>query len=394
MIRPILLFLATAGLLVNWRYDSPEWPAYQAMIAVLFAVAVTAWVLNRVELKWTWAFLPMIAITVWPALQLLLGTTVYRHATILDLLRWITYSMAFALAFWYFRSRSQTSLMLRVLIIYSLVLAAVSTMQHFAGNGKVFWLFAPPQTQTADMGPFLNRDHYASFMALIIPMALLRAFDEPKRRFTYLLAAAAMYSSVIASLSRAGSLLATAEVLLCLFLITIQSGDEESFWRRHRTSLASVFLLGALVAVVGWEALWGRFVDDKDPYRGRREVALSSIAMIRERPLTGFGTGTWTQVYPAYANFDPGVFVNAAHNEWLQWGADGGLLYGALFVVLFGTSLALCWRIPWAIGIPAVFLHSIVDFPLEGRYLPVVLFLIYGAALARAAEKKAKARTR
>ena len=151
-------------------------------------------------------------------------------------------------------------------------------------------------------------------------------------------------------------------------------------------SLGSVFLLGALVAVVGWETLWNRFVDDKDPYRGRREVALSSIAMIRERPLTGFGAGTWTTVYPAYATFDPSLFVNAAHNEWLQWTADGGMLYGALFVILFGTSLTLCWRVPWAIGIPAVFLHCIVDFPLQGRYPAAVLFLIFGAAVGRAAD--------
>ena len=66
------------------------------------------------------------------------------------------------------------------------------------------------------MGPILNRDHYAAFMALIIPMAMLGAFEDKRRRFTYVLAAAAMYASVIASLSRAGSLLATAEVLLCL----------------------------------------------------------------------------------------------------------------------------------------------------------------------------------
>ncbi len=388
MTRFALLGLALVGLLFNWRWDSPEWPVYEAVIAAMFALTVAGWAAGREKLGWTWTFAPILAITAWPAGQLLLNATVYRQATMFELMRWTAYAMAFAIAFWGFQGRRDNSAMLRILIIYSLLLAAVSTMQHFAGNGKIFWLFDPPSRQIADMGPFLNRDHYASMMVLIIPMALLRAFDEPRRRLTYLLAAAAMYASVIASLSRAGSMLATAEVLICLFLITLQNKDEESFWRRHRASLAAMFLVGALVAVVGWEALWNRFVDDKDPYRGRREVALSSIAMIRERPLQGFGAGAWPEAYPAYAIIDPGVFVNSAHNEWLQWTAEGGLAYGAMYLTLFAMSLALCWRIPWAIGIPAVFLHCIVDYPLEGRYLPVIFFMIFGAAAKRAVEKR------
>jgi hypothetical protein len=29
-------------------------------------------------------------------------------------------------------------------------------------------------------------------------------------------------------------------------------------------------------------------------------------------------------VYPAFATFDPGVIVNQAHSDWLQWTAEGG----------------------------------------------------------------------
>ena len=227
------------------------------------------------------------------------------------------------------------------------------------------------------MGPFINRDHYASLMALILPMAILRAFDEPRRRMTYILAAAAMYASVVAGASRAGSLLVTAEVLVCLFLV-----------KRNRVSIAVPLLIAALVAVVGWEPLLQRF-QDTDPYKYRREFAQSTIQMIHDQPLHGFGLGTWTTVYPRYATFDPGLYVNAAHNDWLQWAADGGIPFAGLFFILFVISLVVAWRVPWALGIPAVFIHCTVDFPVQGgRYIPVVMFLIFGVAVRRATDTK------
>ena len=35
--------------------------------------------------------------------------------------------------------------------------------------------------------------------------------------------------------------------------------------------------------------------------------------------------GTWPEAYPGYARFDDGSFVNQAHNDWVQWAAEGGL---------------------------------------------------------------------
>jgi hypothetical protein len=48
-------------------------------------------------------------------------------------------------------------------------------------------------------------------------------------------------------------------------------------------------------------------------------------AMIHDRLWAGLGLGTWSAAYPAYASYDDGTFVNQAHNDWLQWGAEGGL---------------------------------------------------------------------
>ena len=203
IVRLSLVLFTLAGILIAWRRSDVEWNVYQAIIFLIFNLVILGWALKRISVQWTWAFAPLVAIAAWPAFQLMAGITVYRYITIVELLRWTTYAAIFALSFWSFRQRHEISWLLRVLIVFSLCVAAISTMQHFAGNGKMYWIFK--SVDPVDMGPFLNRDHYASYMALIIPMAMLRAFDEPKRRLTYSLAAAAMYASVIAGASRAGS---------------------------------------------------------------------------------------------------------------------------------------------------------------------------------------------
>lgn len=375
-LRPLLLTLCLLGILFSWRFEAPEWYIYQALIFALLTLA-------SFHLCWNWTFLPILAIAAWPIGQLLTGATIYANATYLQALRLTTYAALFILAASLFRRRFEIAFLLRVLIVFSLILAALASMQLFTYNGKVFWIFPLPRPYPKIMGPILNTDHYASYMLLIIPMALLSAFVEPRRRAFYLLAAAAMYASVIASQSRAGSLIATTEILLCLIFLTVRRPDPG----RTGWILASVLLFLALAAVVGWDPLWQRF-QQEDPYSGRREVALATLNMIREKPLTGTGLGTWTRAYPAHALFDPGVFVNAAHNDWLQWAADGGLIFASLFVILFAVSLITAWNVPWALGIPAVFIHSMIDFPLDGHYLAAIFFLIFGAAVGAASEKR------
>jgi len=65
---------------------------------------------------------------------------------------------------------------------FGFVLSVVSVMQLFSSEGKVFWLFPTPHKQFV-VGPFLNRDHYACFIELVLTMArLLAAGTGPRRR--------------------------------------------------------------------------------------------------------------------------------------------------------------------------------------------------------------------
>jgi O-antigen ligase len=94
-------------------------------------------------------------------------------------------------------------------------------------------------------------------------------------------------------------------------------------------------------------------------------MALSCLEMVRARPFSGFGLGTFEAVYPAFASFDTGQRVNHAHNDYAEFAAEGGLPLLALFLTVVFWSLRTAWRVPWTIGVVAVFAHALVDYPLQ-----------------------------
>ena len=131
-------------------------------------------------------------------------------------------------------------------------------------------------------------------------------------------------------------------------------------------------------AIAGWDVLWRRFLLP-DPFAVRREFFQSSLAMIRDRPWMGFGLGTWSSAYPAYALFDNGTFANQAHNDWAQWTVEGGVPFLLLMLWIAARTIGPALRSLWGIGLVAVLVHSLVDYPLERPALAGFFFVLLGA---------------
>jgi O-antigen ligase len=236
------------------------------------------------------------------------------------------------------------------------------------------------------MGPILYRNHYAAFIEAVLPIALYLAVRRERDALLYSGMAAVMYASVIASASRAGTVLTTAEVVLVpLLLWTLRRAPG----RDVAAGLLRMGLLCAVfIAVVGWEAVWSRFWAP-DPLVLRRELAVSStLHMIGSHPWVGSGLGTWPTVYPSYAIIDVGVFANQAHNDWLQWTAEGGFPFGIMLASLFFWSIRPAFRSVWGLGVVAVFLHAIVDYPFSRPALGSCPILILSLLAFTAAEPR------
>ncbi len=352
-----LAALFVFAILTLWVPD--YWPVTVFQVGVFALAAVTVWRTRRSNLPFSWPLIPLSVAIVWGLLQWLAGWTAYAFETRLAILKWATFLSVYLTGISMFRDDSVRRWFRSAMLWFGFLVSVLATVQSFTSQGKVFWLFATPYTDFV-MGPMLSRNDFAAFLEVVLPIALFEAMRRERDVLLYSGMAAAMYASVIASASRAGSILATAEMVLVPLL----------WWGRNRASGraagAAVLRMGVLAAVlacvVGVGSLWSRF-QAPDPLAGRREFAVSSWQMAASHPWLGVGLGAWPTVYPAYATIDLEARVNQALDDWLQWTAEGGFPFGILVATLFFWSLRPAFRTVWGLGVVAVFLHALVDYP-------------------------------
>ncbi|MBI6545857.1 MAG: O-antigen ligase family protein [Cyanobacteria bacterium NC_groundwater_1444_Ag_S-0.65um_54_12] len=72
---------------------------------------------------------------------------------------------------------------------------------------------------------------------------------------------------------------------------------------------------------------------------GRLRVWDSAWAMIKAKPLLGWGPGSWNMVYPHYRNPDEFEHLPHAHSLYLQLGAEYGLLVLAVLLWSLGGAI-------------------------------------------------------
>ncbi len=323
------------------------------------------------------ALAPLAGVVLWALLQLLLGTTVYAWPTRMAALYWAGNLAAFFCALQAFDDADVRDRFLRYLVFFGAVVAAFSCVQAFLSLGKIYWKFIPDYPQDVIFGPFVYRNQFAAFIEIILPLALYYGITSRTKKLLYLVPAAVLYGAVIASASRAGFILATVELGAVPLLAA----------RRHRFS-KSQKINGALalVAMLVWMAVPvgpGTLIDrleKADPFQARREFNESTVRMVRDRPLIGFGLGTWSTVYPGYATFDDGKFANQAHDDWAQWAAEGGI---PLFLLMLGLAVWAAGRglqTGWGIGLPVIFLHCVVDYPIQRPGVSILFFIVMAAA--------------
>ncbi len=332
-----------------------------------------------------WREFAMLILAACGALQWMTGATVYRYATLDAWTRTTALVAAAVLARGVLASDRLRHRFLRAFVWFAAAVSALAVLCYFTSPGRLFWIFPSPYPDT--WGPFLSRNDFAAFLELALPVALwlglrdhpahpsssfslFRAhlpssgtrlrWNEPpldprskgsRNGTVYLCVAAWLLAAGVASASRAGSSLLAAEAIAILASF---AGRTAAF------KFASAALL--LITVVGAGTLFGRW-REPDPWRFRREIDRSALAMVAARPITGFGLGTFARVYPAYASFDPGAVVEHAHNDWLEWCAEGGLPYALAWGVIAVSVIKPAARSVWGLGVLAVFLHAVVDYP-------------------------------
>ena len=380
MTRPAsgLALLMSYAVLSLWVPERWAWGLFQFAVFAAAAGWVVWQMRNARPIATSVWLAPLAAAAVWGLAQLAAGQTVYRWETWNATLNWATYLVLLFLALQVFRDSGARLWFLRGALYFGVTLAVLSTVQMFTSRGKIFWLFPSGYTDYV-LGPFVYHNEYAAFMEMILPLALWQALDRKARgkAFGFCVMAGAIFASVVAGASRTGA------VILCLETVAILV---LAFWRSLIPAASvvrgfAVVALSAVIftAIVGWDPLWRRFLD-QESYSGRREFFLSSTAMVHDRPWMGFGLGTWPHVYPRYALYDDGLYVTHAHNDWAEWAAEGGLAFAAIMLSLAALALPGALRSLWGVGLLAVWLHCTVEYIFHQRPgLGACFFVLLGA---------------
>jgi O-antigen ligase len=370
----LLLFFSILTLWVRERWALSLFQTAVFLLGIAWAALLF---FRPFPLRASFPLVPLAGAVLWGLLQLLLRTTVYRFET-WNAVLWSTAFVLFFLSLQVFSDARTRHAFLLALLYFGFILSIVSVIQLFTSEGKVFWLFPSGYTEMV-LGPFVYHNDYAAFVELLLPLAVFHALRDWRRAWLYALMAAFLFASVIASASRAGSAMVTIELAVILALAVTRrfvSG------RRLGIVLAKIAIFAFLLTgVVGWRVLWQR-LQQPDPFVYRREMLISALTMARERPWFGFGLGTFQTAYPAYALFDIGLIVNHAHNDWAEWLAEGGIPFLAMLVSVAAWSVRPAIHSLWGIGLVSVFVHALVDYPMQRMGLAAWIFVLLGALVA------------
>jgi O-antigen ligase len=332
-------------------------------------------------------------IPLWGIVQIALHTTTSSFDTRGEVLRWGALCGVFYLSLNVTRSRSGQQKLLNATLCFATGMAVLCLMQLNTSNGSILWII--PTNFSNIYGTFQNKNNYVQFVEIALPIAAWGAIREGRRSWWYALSGGVLYASAVAVASRAGFALCTAELItiLAIGLVRLRRSRVQL---TLRATIAAVLLMpliaGALTLTVGWKRTLDRFSDD-DPFVIRREYFLGAVAMAKNRPLTGFGLGTYEQVYQRFSikDFYP-FYANHAHNDWAEFAAEGGLPFLALVSIPFLAAIPLAFRHPWGLGLVATILHACVDYPFPRPAVSGWMFMILAALyMTRKYERKEQA---
>jgi O-antigen ligase len=335
----------------------------------------------KAKIYWSSLNWPILGVIAIGALQLWFGATPYPFLTRLELLRFGAYLVLFFLLAQSFRERVDLTRLVWLLILMCFGVSLLGIIQHFTSAGTIYW-FRALRSGGDPFGPYVNRNHFAGFVELTLPVGLAMLIFRGLRRDLYPLASLLTIipiGALILSGSRGGIVSFGFEVAVLWLLAKTHRGSEGT-----RLKAVAIVALAA-VALIAWLGA-GRAIDRFSMVRPgevtvdrRFTMSKGAAHVFEDHPVKGAGLGALVAVYPRYEILYDGRLVDHVHNDYLELLAETGALGGicglAFLWILFreaktsyvaeqghfsralhaGAVTALC----------GISLHSFVDFNLH-----------------------------
>jgi O-antigen ligase len=214
-------------------------------------------------------------------------------------------------------------------------------LQHLTFNGKLYW-FREMRYGGIPFGPYVNRNHFAGFVELVVPLALVPLVLGRVRRERWAVVGLFAVLPVVAlflSASRGGIVSFGVELaVLALLMIRRRTVGKQLL------AGAAVLLLALLmVSWLGVGRILQRFssLQSLETTVGKRaSMRRDTWRIFLDHPVAGTGLGTLQIVYPPYETLYDGKIVNHTHNDYLEALAETGFLGGLCCAWFLGVLLS------------------------------------------------------
>lgn len=326
------------------------------------------------------------AAAAWPGPAIAAPLTVDRADTLDGALKSTAYIAFFALTLALFERRSRVSMAANTLVVSGVVQALYGALVALAG--------APGEVAH---GVFPNRNHFAGYLEMCLSIGLgtlvgrLSGWGEGRSwkrifqdalawilgpKMVLRLALTVMVIALVLSRSRMGNTAFLASVL-------VTGGIALALSRRSKWSIAWLLAIMLVIDIVVVGAFFGveKVVEriERTELAEERREAVGALDVWKDYPLFGSGLGSFEMVFTRHKTSDMELRYTHAHNDYIEFLSDTGIvglaLVGTLVVASFMQALRaysvrhdplMCGIAFGAMmGITCLMIHSTVDFNLQ-----------------------------
>jgi O-antigen ligase len=338
-------------------------PWSEAVLEIGAAVLLLAWswkALTDSEWKLVWNPLlwPLLAFWLVAVFQLAVGITAVPFLTRIELLKYSALLALFFLCVQSYRTRTHWRNFVWFLLSLGFAVSLFAILQHFTFNGKLYWV-RELQYGGIPFGPYVNRNHFAGLMELLIPPGLaIQILGAEKRDQLPLVTLFTLLpiGALFLSASRGGIISLVAEVGFLAILIIARRREKKVFV----TAALIVTLAAILVSWLGIGAALDRFATYKklETSEGRRvEMLHDSLRIFQDHRILGTGLGTLQEVFPLYETDYDGLVVNHSHNDYAEALAETGVIGGFCGLAFLVCLFWMAWKILNVQGDPRSFAY-------------------------------------
>jgi O-antigen ligase len=338
------------------------------------------------------------------------SVSLFKRGLVLEFFRFASYAGVYFLTVEVTAGGRTLKQMVYTMAIFASVLAALSIIANFSSGNYIMWLRENPWGGHG-YGPYINKNHYAGFMGMALPLIIglflatrpRAGGNDIKSRIVSVLGsrrinmhvlfgigAVAVFVSILLSLSRSAVISMLLSITLLALLVR----------KRRRIGKGWVVILSIAIAIsIGWfgvTPLLERFESVVGvggiTLGARKTMFIDSMDAARDFFLTGGGFGAFAHIYPAYRTLKGSAFVDHAHNDYLEFFVEGGLVFALLFIWFVASvvrhvsselpkrhnriSVYMC--LASVSGIFYMLLHSLTDFNLHVGANGLFFFFLLG----------------